>query len=158
FGRDGACLATLPAPPVDVVDTTGAGDAFLAAFIATYLAYRPLEACLAQGITAGSTATTFFGAQPPGSGPIRHIPVEPYLGQKYLRRSGARADQGRTGGRTIAASAAAPARPPGTGRPAAEAAAGALAAHPDRPSVSAGRPLQLSADPRRLDVASGPAP
>jgi sugar/nucleoside kinase (ribokinase family) len=66
FGRDGVCLATLPAPPVEVLDTTGAGDAFLAAFLAGYLERRPLEACLAQGITAGAEATTFFGAQPPG--------------------------------------------------------------------------------------------
>lgn len=66
YGREGACLATLPAPPVEVLDTTGAGDAFLAAFLAAHLEQRPLEACLAQGITAGAEATTFFGAQPPG--------------------------------------------------------------------------------------------
>lgn len=64
YGRDGACLATLPAPPAEVVDTTGAGDAFLAGFIAAYLERKPLEACLAQGITAGTAATRFLGAQP----------------------------------------------------------------------------------------------
>ncbi|HVJ43878.1 MAG TPA: PfkB family carbohydrate kinase [Dongiaceae bacterium] len=62
--RDGMYQATLPAPPVEVVDTTGAGDAFLAAFVAAYLAGAPLDACLAKGITAGSQATTFLGGQP----------------------------------------------------------------------------------------------
>lgn len=64
FSRDGMYQATLPAPPVAVVDTTGAGDAFMAAFLAAHLAAAPLDACLARGITAGAQATTFFGGQP----------------------------------------------------------------------------------------------
>jgi sugar/nucleoside kinase (ribokinase family) len=64
-GPDGECLLRLAAPDVAVVDSTGAGDAFLAGFLAAYLARQPLEDCLRQGIAAGSGATTFLGGRPP---------------------------------------------------------------------------------------------
>lgn len=54
----------LPAPAVNVVDTTGAGDAFAAAFISAELAGEGLEACLKRGIAAGSAAVTKIGGQP----------------------------------------------------------------------------------------------
>jgi sugar/nucleoside kinase (ribokinase family) len=54
----------LPAPKVNVVDTTGAGDAFAAAFISAELAGGNLEACLRRGIEAGSAAVTKIGGQP----------------------------------------------------------------------------------------------
>jgi sugar/nucleoside kinase (ribokinase family) len=60
-------LARCPALPVEVVDTTGAGDSFDAGFLAGWLAGRPLEACLAIGVACGSLSTLGAGgtaAQP----------------------------------------------------------------------------------------------
>lgn len=62
-GRKGALLS-LPAPLTDVIDTTGAGDAFAAAFLATELGGRTLEECLRAGIMAGSKAVGGIGGQP----------------------------------------------------------------------------------------------
>ncbi len=56
-----------PALEVDVVDTTGAGDAFDAGFIAALLEEQPLEVCLQHGLICGSLATTARGG--PGSLP-----------------------------------------------------------------------------------------
>ncbi|HVX73565.1 MAG TPA: PfkB family carbohydrate kinase [Devosia sp.] len=67
-GRNGVQLS-LPAPPSDVVDTTGAGDAFAAAFIACELAGNPTDACLKAGIAAGAEAVTRIGGQPVAQGP-----------------------------------------------------------------------------------------
>ena len=61
--RDGVAL-TLPAPAVVVRDTSGAGDAFAAGFIAAELSGKSPEACLAAGIEAGSRAVQTVGAQP----------------------------------------------------------------------------------------------
>jgi sugar/nucleoside kinase (ribokinase family) len=52
-----------------VVDTTGAGDAFAAAFIACELAGNPTDACLKAGIAAGAEAVTRIGGQPVAQGP-----------------------------------------------------------------------------------------
>ncbi|MDF2982305.1 MAG: hypothetical protein K0Q69_2077 [Devosia sp.] len=54
----------LPAPLVKVVDTTGAGDAFAAAFVSAELRGVDLETCLRRGIEAGSAAVTKVGGQP----------------------------------------------------------------------------------------------
>ena len=62
-GRKGVALS-MPAPLSDVVDTTGAGDAFAAAFLAAELRGQPLDACLKAGIAAGSEAVTTIGGQP----------------------------------------------------------------------------------------------
>lgn len=61
-GRGGVTL-TMPASPTEVVDTTGAGDAFAAAFLANDLRGAPIEACLAAGIEAGTKAVTRIGGQ-----------------------------------------------------------------------------------------------
>jgi sugar/nucleoside kinase (ribokinase family) len=53
------------APAVGALDTSGAGDAFVAAFIARWLSGGPLDACLAEAVRAGSTAVTRFGGRPP---------------------------------------------------------------------------------------------
>ena len=55
---------TLPAPPVEVVDTTGAGDAFVGAFAAALDRGLAFEAALARGLAAGSLACAKRGAQP----------------------------------------------------------------------------------------------
>ncbi len=70
-GRFGAALGgrngvshSQPAPVVPVVDTTGAGDAFAAAFVAALLRSEPEHACLAAGIEGGAKAVQFVGGQP----------------------------------------------------------------------------------------------
>jgi len=51
-----------PSPPVEVVDTTGAGDAFTGAFAARWSATGDAEDALAWGIAAGALACTVKGA------------------------------------------------------------------------------------------------
>ncbi|MET0843630.1 MAG: ribokinase [Mycetocola sp.] len=59
-GFDGS----VPAPPVSaVVDTTGAGDAFVGALAATLAEGASLEAAVGVGVRAGSFAVERFGAQ-----------------------------------------------------------------------------------------------
>ena len=66
-GADGAMAATtgevvrMPGIPVQVVDTTGAGDSFDAGFLAGYLANEPLERALALGNACGALSTRFAG-------------------------------------------------------------------------------------------------
>ena len=62
-GRSGV-QHTMAAPPRDVIDTTGAGDAFAAAFLTAELKGNPVEACLKAGIDAGAEAVTSVGGQP----------------------------------------------------------------------------------------------
>jgi sugar/nucleoside kinase (ribokinase family) len=61
--RSGVRLA-LPAPTVPVVDTTGAGDAFAAAFMAAHLAGADDASALETAIAAGAKAVQFIGGQP----------------------------------------------------------------------------------------------
>jgi len=65
--RDGRCVA-VPAFPVEVVDTTGAGDSFNAGFLFAHLVEgRPLEEALAFAAACGALSTTGLGgtaAQP----------------------------------------------------------------------------------------------
>jgi sugar/nucleoside kinase (ribokinase family) len=64
---EGGALVKVPALPVDVVDTTGAGDSFDAGFLHAWLRKRPLEECLRYGVAAGSLSTRALGgttAQP----------------------------------------------------------------------------------------------
>lgn len=56
-------IARADAPPVPVVDTTGAGDAFVGAFLAAWLNDASVETALALGCAAGSLQVTRFGAQ-----------------------------------------------------------------------------------------------
>jgi len=50
-----------PTRPVDVIDSTGAGDAFNAGFIASWLAGHSLEKCLESGNRCGAEAVTRVG-------------------------------------------------------------------------------------------------
>jgi sugar/nucleoside kinase (ribokinase family) len=63
-GNAAGVALSLPAATVEVVDTTGAGDAFAAAFISAEFAGADLRTCLARGIAAGSAAVTRIGGQP----------------------------------------------------------------------------------------------
>ncbi len=66
-GAEGASALTsegridAPASRVAVVDSTGAGDAFIAGFVAGWLAGRPLPACLAFGNACGAIAVGRVG-------------------------------------------------------------------------------------------------
>lgn len=56
--REGGRTVEMPAYPVRVVDTTGAGDTFDAGFLAGWLRGQALEECLALGAVAGALTTT----------------------------------------------------------------------------------------------------
>lgn len=62
-GRNGIEL-TLPAPAVDMVDSTGAGDAFAAGFVAALLAGEDKAAAMGKAIAAGARAVQSIGGQP----------------------------------------------------------------------------------------------
>ncbi|HET7137166.1 MAG TPA: PfkB family carbohydrate kinase [Gaiellaceae bacterium] len=49
---------------VDVIDTCGAGDAFIGSFLAVRLAGRTLRECMEEGSRAGAAACSFVGAFP----------------------------------------------------------------------------------------------
>jgi sugar/nucleoside kinase (ribokinase family) len=64
---DEGSMVRVPAPEVDVVDTTGAGDSFAAGFLHAWLRKRPPVECLRYGVAAGSLSTRGLGgtkAQP----------------------------------------------------------------------------------------------
>ncbi len=63
--RAGGPLTALPARPVDVVDTTGAGDAFTAGYLAGRIAGATERECLERGLAAAGRAVGHLGAQPP---------------------------------------------------------------------------------------------
>jgi sugar/nucleoside kinase (ribokinase family) len=73
MGPDGAVAAEgerlihLPAPSIDAVDTTGAGDSFDAGFLSSWLAGDPVEQALALANACGAISTQALGgvdAQP----------------------------------------------------------------------------------------------
>ncbi|MDB5529335.1 MAG: sugar kinase [Devosia sp.] len=74
-GRFGAALGglhgiklTMEAPVVTVVDSTGAGDAFAAGFLAAHVDGASPEVALARAIEAGAKAVRSIGGQPPSMG------------------------------------------------------------------------------------------
>jgi sugar/nucleoside kinase (ribokinase family) len=54
----------IAAPEVEALDTTGAGDAFAAAFLAAHLKGAGVEESLRLAVAAGSAATEFLGGRP----------------------------------------------------------------------------------------------
>ena len=60
----GGDAVVLPAPPVEVVDTTGAGDAFCGAIAEALARGVTIDEATARAVHAGSLATTRQGAQP----------------------------------------------------------------------------------------------
>lgn len=61
--RDGVRL-TMPAQIVTVVDSTGAGDAFAAGFLAAHVEGAGVEAALGKAIAVGARAVGSIGGQP----------------------------------------------------------------------------------------------
>ena len=61
-----------PDPPGTRIETTGAGDAFAAGFLAARLAGSPAHECVAAGCRAGAEAVGGVGGRPPG----RSVPTE----------------------------------------------------------------------------------
>ena len=53
--------------PAEVLDTTGAGDAYAAGFLAALTAGKPLEYCGRLGSAAAAAAISQYGARPPQS-------------------------------------------------------------------------------------------
>ena len=64
LSRHGVVIAESRPPPVEVVDTTGAGDTFTAALALRLAAGQPAPAALDFACAAGALATTREGAQP----------------------------------------------------------------------------------------------
>jgi sugar/nucleoside kinase (ribokinase family) len=56
---------SIPAPAVAMIDTSGAGDAFLGGFLGAYLRGEGIDAALKRGVELGSRAVTMLGARPP---------------------------------------------------------------------------------------------
>jgi sugar/nucleoside kinase (ribokinase family) len=54
----------VPAEPTSVVDTTGAGDAYAAGFLAAYARGRDLAVCGRVGSLAAAEVISHFGARP----------------------------------------------------------------------------------------------
>lgn len=83
LGGDGCLIArpdgaveTLPAHPVDVVDTTGAGDTFTGVLAARLAAGVDLRAAAATAVAAASLSVTAAGAR---TGMPRSAALAPYL-------------------------------------------------------------------------------
>jgi ribokinase len=64
--HDGTRAVHRPAPPGDVVDTTGAGDAFCAGFLAARLGGASPEASCEAGVALAGRAVRTVGARPAG--------------------------------------------------------------------------------------------
>jgi sugar/nucleoside kinase (ribokinase family) len=73
-GANGAQLAqgearlSLPSATGEALDTTGAGDAFVAAFLAGRMRQAARERCLADAIAAGALAARTPGGRPTAGG------------------------------------------------------------------------------------------
>jgi fructoselysine 6-kinase len=61
---DGMHVFSSQAVPVDVVDTTGAGDSYIAAFLAAYARGGSIVACMEAGSRAGAETCRFAGPWP----------------------------------------------------------------------------------------------
>ena len=68
---DGLRRAEMASVATEVVDTTGAGDSFIAGFIAAHLQGADLEACLRAGSTAAAATCIHLGGFPQQPIPLR---------------------------------------------------------------------------------------
>ncbi|WP_214412806.1 carbohydrate kinase family protein [Sphaerisporangium fuscum] len=74
LARAGRTVVRVPGTTVHAVDSTGAGDAFAAGFLASLLMDEPPEAALRAGCLAGAEAVTRLGGRP---GPQRPAALTP---------------------------------------------------------------------------------
>ncbi|GAB3702045.1 carbohydrate kinase family protein [Mariniluteicoccus flavus] len=83
LGSDGAAAAAgervvrRPGRTVEVVDTVGAGDTFMAGFLASYANDASLEDALDRGIAASALVCTRQGPQPPTRGELEAALTRP---------------------------------------------------------------------------------
>jgi sugar/nucleoside kinase (ribokinase family) len=63
---EGARRWRVNAPNIEAVDTTGAGDAFVAAFLAARLSGAEIQTALERAVAAGAAASTIVGGRPRG--------------------------------------------------------------------------------------------
>ena len=63
YGREDEPFICLPAVPARVVDTTGAGDAFCAAFLASWLSDEAPDASLRRGLELASRVVAEIGGR-----------------------------------------------------------------------------------------------
>ncbi len=83
-GAEGACALAAgifdaaPSRPAEVVDTLGAGDAFIAGFLVAYLEQRPISACLDRASMHAARACATHGAFGHGerAQPVPALPQE----------------------------------------------------------------------------------
>ncbi|HEV7478956.1 MAG TPA: PfkB family carbohydrate kinase, partial [Roseiarcus sp.] len=54
-------------PKIEAIDTTGAGDAFVAAFLATRLSGADIQSALERAAAAGAAASAIIGGRPKGA-------------------------------------------------------------------------------------------
>ncbi|SUH11885.1 aminoimidazole riboside kinase [Salmonella enterica subsp. enterica] len=98
LGADGALLITaegefhFPAPRVDVVDTTGAGDAFVGGLLFTLSRAKLLEPCPAGGGHQQCQRLWRYGGDGKGrndrftvSRPAKHFSFQPFAGTSHDR-------------------------------------------------------------------------
>jgi fructoselysine 6-kinase len=79
FFHDGASLAHVPAQSIEVVDTCGAGDSFIATFLVAHVS-RAMEATAAMELATDAAAKTCLHE---GGFPQRLNAIPPWLLQKY---------------------------------------------------------------------------
>jgi fructoselysine 6-kinase len=70
LASDGMARAAAGIRPVEVVDTTGAGDSFIAGFITAHAARRPLVECLQAGRDLAALTCTHVGGFPQDPQPL----------------------------------------------------------------------------------------
>ena len=64
LAAEGARRWRVPAPAVEAIDATGAGDAFVAAFLAARLEGAEIATALERAVAAGSAAVRQVGGRP----------------------------------------------------------------------------------------------